>query len=97
MITQQIDDSFNNYKYQLEPRIKISFMINCYSLPHNETRIKLLNLRHQVILGLLFLLKDNGQVTFRNFFFLTSPLKIGEKTISFKLEKQIKHSQKKDN
>ena len=69
MVTKQVDGSFNNYKYQLELGAKILFMTNCYSspeysLPHNETWIKPLNLRHQVILGLSFLLKDNGQVTF---------------------------------
>ena len=78
-------------------------MINCYSspeysLPQDETWIKPLNLRHQIILGLSFLLKDNGQVTFSKDFFslsrhsIISPLKIGEKITYTKLEKQIKHS-----
>ena len=103
MLVQQVDGSFNHYKYQLELGAKISFMTNCYSsaeysLPHNETWIKPLNLRHQVILGLSFLLKDNEKVTFSKDFFslsrqsITSPLKIGEKTTSLKLEKLIKHS-----
>ena len=90
MIAQQIDGSFNSYKYQLELGAKISFMTNSYSspeysLPQNKTWIKPLKLRHQVILGLSFLLKDNGQVTFSKDFLslsrhgITNPLKIGEK------------------
>ena len=51
-------------------------MTNCYSSPEYslplETWIKLLNLRHQVILGLSFLLKDNGQITFNKDFFTLS-------------------------
>ena len=106
MVAQQVDGSFNQYKNQLEAEAKISFMTNCYSspedpLPQDETWIKPLNLRHQVILRLSFLLKDNGQVTFRKDFFslsrhsIISPLKIGEKITSIELEKQIKHSQKR--
>ena len=37
-----------------------------------ETWIKPLNLRHQVILGLSFILKDNGKITFNKEFFTLS-------------------------
>ena len=85
MVAQPVDGSFNHYKYQLEPRAKLSFMTNCYSSPqyslhYNEFWVKPLNLRHHVILGLSFLLKDNGQVTFSKYCFslsrhsITNPL-----------------------
>ena len=33
MTAQQVDGSFNHYKYQLEPGDKISFMTNYYTSP----------------------------------------------------------------
>ena len=70
-----------------------------YSLPLKETWIKPLNLRHQVILGLSFLLKDNGQITFNKDFCtlsrhcITSPLQKKLEIISpSELGKQIEHS-----
>ena len=106
MVAQQVDDSFNQYKNRLEAGTKLSFMPNCYSsleysLTKDETWIKPLNPRHQIILRLSFLLKDNGQVIFSKDFFslsrhnIISPLKIGENITSIELEKQIKHSYKK--
>ena len=106
MVAQQVDGSFNHYKNQLEAGAKILFMTNCYSSPEysllkDETWIKPLSLRHKVILGLSFLLKDNRQVTFSKDFFslsrhsIISPLKIGEEITSTELEKQIKHFQKR--
>ena len=80
MIAQQVNGSFNRYTNHLSTTTKISFMTNCYSsseysLPLKETWIKPLNLRHQVILGLSFLLKDNGQITFnKDFFYLIKTL-----------------------
>ena len=67
MTTQQADESLNIYTNHLSTTTKISFMTNCYSspeyfLPLQETWIKPLNLRHQVILGLSFLLKYNEQI-----------------------------------
>ena len=79
-------------------------MTNCYSspkysLPLKETWIKPLNLRHQVILGLSFLLKDNGQITFNKDFFtlsrhcIKSPLQNKLEIISpEELDKQIEYS-----
>ena len=66
MTTQQVDGSLNRYTNHLSTTTKISCMTNCYSspeysLPLKETWIKPLNLIHRVILGLSFLLKDNGQ------------------------------------
>ena len=74
MIAQQVDESLNRYTNHLCSTGKISFTKNCYSiseysLPLEETWIKPLNLRHRVILGLSFLLKDNGQITCNKFFF----------------------------
>ena len=76
MIAQQVNGSFNRYTNHLSTTTKISFMKNCYSspeysLPLKETWIKPLNLGHQVILGLSFLLKDNEKITFnKDFFYL---------------------------
>ena len=60
---------------------------------------KPLNLRHQVILGLSFLLKDNGQITFNKDFFtlsrhcMISPLQKKSRIISpEELDKQIEYS-----
>ena len=77
MTAQQIDGSLNRYTNHLRTIAKISFMINCYSspeyfLPLKEPWIKPLNLRHQVILVLSFLLKDNEQITFNKDFFTLS-------------------------
>ena len=74
MTAQQVDEGLNRYTNHLSTTTKISFMTNCYSspkysLPLKETWIKPLNLRHQVILGLSFLLKDNGKITFNKDFF----------------------------
>ena len=103
MTTQQVDGSINRYTNHLSTTTKISFMTNCYSsrkysLPLKETWIKPLNLRHQVILGLSFLLKDNGQITFNKDFFtlsrhcMTSPLQKKLEIISpSELDKQIEH------
>ena len=76
-MTTQVDGSLNRYTNHLITTSKISFMTNCYSspeyyLPLKETWIKPLNLRHQVILGLSFLLKDNEQITFNKDFFTLS-------------------------
>ena len=65
MIAQQVNESFNRYTNHLSTTAKISFMTK-------EIWIKPLNLRHQVILGLSFLLKDNGQITFNKDFFTLS-------------------------
>ena len=104
MSQQQEDESLNRYIDHLSTTVKISFMTNCYSnleysLPLKETWIKPLNLRHQVILGLSFLLKDNGQITFNKDFFtlsghcMTSPLQKKSGIISLEeLDKQIEHS-----
>ena len=79
-------------------------MTNCYSspeysLPLKETWIKPLNLRQQVILGLSFLLKDNGQITFnKDFFTLSRHCMISslQKKLGFispeELDKQIEYS-----
>ena len=79
-------------------------MKNCYSNPEyslslKETWIKPLNLRHQAILGLSFLLKDNGQIIFNKDFFtlsrhyMTSPLQNKLEIISpSELDKQTEHS-----
>ena len=77
MPAQQVDGSLNRYTNNLSTTAKIYFMTNCYSspkyyLPLKETWIKPLNLRHQVILRLSFLLKDNGQITFNKDFFTLS-------------------------
>ena len=91
MTAQQVDESLNRCTNHLSTTTKISFMTNCYSnpeysLPLKETWIKPLNLRHQVILGLSFLLKYNGQI---------SPLQNKSGIISpKKLDKQIEHSKK---
>ena len=78
MIAQQVNESFNWYTNHLSTTAKISFMTNCYSSPEYflpETWIKPLNLRHKVILGLSFILKDNGQITFnKDFFYLIKTL-----------------------
>ena len=104
MIEQQVNGSFNRYTNHLSTTAKISFMTNCYSSPENflplkETWIKPLNLRHQVILGLSFLLKDNGQITFNKDFFtlsrhcMKSPLQKKLEIISpEELDKQIEYS-----
>ena len=104
MTTQLVDGSLNRYTNHLSTIAKISFMTNCYSspeysLPLKETWIKPLNLRHQVILGLSFLLKDNGQITFNKHFFtlsrhcMTSPLQKKLEIISpSELDKQLEHS-----
>ena len=77
MTAQQVDGSLNRYINHLSTTTKKSFMTNCcsspeYSLQLKKTWIKPLNLRHQVILGLSFLLKDNGQITFNKYFFTLS-------------------------
>ena len=104
MTTQEVDGSLNKYTNHLSITTKISFMTNCYSspeysLPLKETWIKPLNLRHQVILGLSFLLKDNGQITFNKDFFtlsrhyMISPLQKKLGIISpEELDKQKEHS-----
>ena len=104
MTAQQVDGSLNRYTNHLSTTTKISFMTNCYSsleysLPLKVTWMKPLNLRHRVILGLSFLLKDNGQITFNKDFFtlsrhcMISPLqkKLGILSPE-KLDKQIEHS-----
>ena len=103
MTTQQVDRSLNRYTNHLSATAKISFMTNCYPsleyfLPLKEIGIKPLNLRHQVILRLSFLLKDNGQITFNKDCFtlsrhcMTSPLQKKLEIISpSELDKQIKH------
>ena len=104
MTAQQVDGSLNRYTNHLSIIAKISFMTNCYSsleysLPLKENWIKPLNLRHQVILELSFLLKDNGQITFNKDFFtlsrhcMISPLQNKLEIISpEELDKQIEHS-----
>ena len=104
MTTQQVDGSLNRYTNHLSITAKISFMTNCYtspeySLPLKETWIKPLNLRHQVILGLSFLLKDNRQITFNKYFFtlskhcMISPLQKKSRIISpEELDKQKEYS-----
>ena len=104
MTTQQLDGSLNRYTNHLSTTTKISFMTNCYSSPKyslllKETWIKPLNLRHQVILELSFLLKDNGQITFNKDFFtlsrhcMISLLQKKSEIISpEELDKQIEHS-----
>ena len=104
MTIQLVDGSLNRYTDHLSTTAKISFLTNCYSIPEyflplKETWIKPLNLRHQVILGPSFLLKDNGQITFNKDFFtlsrhcMTSPLQNKLEIISpSELGKQIEHS-----
>ena len=104
MTAQQVDENLNRYTNHLNTTAKISFMTNCYfspkySLPLKETWIKPLNLRHQVILGLSFLLKDNEQITFNKDFFILSrhcmisPLQNKSRIISPKeLDKRIEYS-----
>ena len=69
-------------------------MTNCYSsseysLPQKETWIKPLNLRDQVILGLSFLLKDNGQVTFNKDF-----VSLSRHSIISPLQREIENTSK---
>ena len=104
MTAQEVNENLNRYTNHLSTTAKISFMKNCYSspkysLPLKETWIKPLNLRHQVILGLSFLLKDNEQITFNKDFFtlsrhcMISPLQKKLGIISpEELDKQIEHS-----
>ena len=108
MTAQEVDENLNRYTYHLSTTAKISFMTNCYSsseysFPVKETWIKPLNLRHKAILGLSFLLKDNGQITFNKDFFtlsrhcMISPLQKKSGIISpEELDKQIEHSKNQD-
>ena len=104
MIAQPVDRSLNRYTNHLSTTAKTPFLTNCYSIPKyslplKETWIKPLNLRHYVILGLSFLLKNDGQITFNKDFLtlsrhcMTSPLQKKLEIISpSELDKQIEHS-----
>lgn len=66
---QQMDGGIFSYKEILRPNSKISFETNCgfskeYTLPPKNTFVRILNLTNiDFILGLNFLLKDDGSVT----------------------------------
>lgn len=62
------------YKDLIKPNSKISFETNCgksieYSLPVEGTWVRPLRLGVDLILGLSFLLKDNGSIMIRKIFY----------------------------